>query len=112
MKVPHLSGSSTRHAVFHPSGELLFIPNDRPRTQLDLLWEGPVLDAVIDEGLAHPRDLKDLKEEHARENTDQAKTNTKHFLRNNGQNDIKSTYNNKTWQAEATFEQSTIVRGA
>ena len=55
-------GSSGCHLLFHPSGDLLLISDDRPRTQLDLLWEGPVVDAVIDEGLAHPRDLKDLWE--------------------------------------------------
>ena len=57
---PHLEGSSGCHAVFHPFGDLLFVPDDRARTQLDLLGEGPVVDAFIDEGLAHPRHVKHL----------------------------------------------------
>ena len=54
------TGSSGCHLVFHPLDDLLLIPDDRARTQLDLLGEGSVPHAVIDEGLAHPRHLKDL----------------------------------------------------
>ena len=51
---PHLAGSSGCHAVCHPFGDLLFVPDDRARTQLDLPWEGHVVDAVIDEVLLIP----------------------------------------------------------
>ena len=61
-RFPHLAGSSECHAVLHPFGDLLLVPDDRARNQLDLLGEGPVVDTVIDEGLTHPRDLKDLWE--------------------------------------------------
>ena len=35
--------SSTCHAVFHPLGDFLLVPNDRAGTQLDLLGEGSSL---------------------------------------------------------------------
>ena len=54
------SGSSGCHAVFHPLDHLAFVPDDSAGTQLDLLREGSVPHAVIDEGLAHPRHLKHL----------------------------------------------------
>ena len=57
---PHLEGSSGCHAVFHPFGDLLFVPDDRAGTQLDLLREGSIPHAVVDEGLAHARHLKHL----------------------------------------------------
>lgn len=57
-----LIGSSGCHLVFHPFDDFLLAPDDRARTQLDLLREGSVLHTGIDEGLAHPRDLKDLWE--------------------------------------------------
>ena len=38
-----------------------FVPDGRTRTQLDLLWEGPVAYAGIDEGLAHTRHLNNLR---------------------------------------------------
>ena len=40
--------------------DLLLVPDDRAKTQLDLLLEDPVVDATIDEGLAHPRHLQYL----------------------------------------------------
>ena len=48
--------------IVHPVDVVPLVPDDRSGTQLDLLREGPVVDAVIDEGLAHPRDLKGLRE--------------------------------------------------
>ena len=51
---PHLEGSSGCHAVFHPFGDLLLVPDDRARAQPDLLGEGPVVDAGIDVGLPIP----------------------------------------------------------
>ena len=57
---PTRQGLSTCHAVCHPFGDLLFVPDDRAGTQLDLLREGSVPHAVIDEGLAHARHLKHL----------------------------------------------------
>ena len=37
----------------HPVNDIPFIPDNRARTQLDLLREGPIVHAGIDEGLAH-----------------------------------------------------------
>ena len=39
--------------LVHPVDDLPFVPDDRTRTQLDLLGEGPVVHAGIGEGLAH-----------------------------------------------------------
>ena len=58
----HLSGLSGCHAVFDPHGDLLFDLDDKARTQLDPLGEGPVADTAINEDHAHPRDPKDLQE--------------------------------------------------
>ena len=49
--------------LVHPVDDVSFVPDDRPRTQLNLLWEGPVAFADIDEGLAHTRHLNDLRQE-------------------------------------------------
>ena len=49
--------------LVHPVDDLPFVPDDRTRTQLDLLGEGPVTYAGIDEGLAHTRHLNDLRQE-------------------------------------------------
>ena len=49
--------------LVHPFDDVSFVPGDRPRTQLNLLWEGSVAYAGIDEGLAHTRHLNDLRQE-------------------------------------------------
>ena len=49
--------------LVHPVDDVSFVPDDIPRTHLDLLWEGPVAFAGIDEGLAHTRHLNDLRQE-------------------------------------------------
>ena len=49
--------------LVHPVNDVPFVPDDRPITQLNLLWEGPVTYAGIDEGLAHTRHLNDLRQE-------------------------------------------------
>lgn len=51
---PHLSGASSCHAVLHPLGDLQLVPDDRLANQLDLLEKGPVVDAIIEEGLSIP----------------------------------------------------------
>ena len=48
--------------LVHPVDDLPFVPDDRTRTQLNLLWEGSVAYAGIDEGLAHTRHLNDLRQ--------------------------------------------------
>ena len=40
---PHLAGSSGCHAVFHPLGDLLLIPDNWTEAQLDQLREGSIL---------------------------------------------------------------------
>ena len=49
--------------LVHPVDDLPFVPDDRTRTQLDLLWEGFVTYAGVDEGLSHTRHLNDLRQE-------------------------------------------------
>ena len=39
--------------LLHPIDDVPFVPDDRARTQLDLLREGPVVHACIGEGIAH-----------------------------------------------------------
>ena len=48
--------------LVHPVDDVPFVPDDRPRTQLNLLWEGPVTYAGVDEGLSHTRHLNDLRQ--------------------------------------------------
>ena len=49
--------------LVHPVDELPFVPDDRTRTQLDLLGEGSVAYEGIDEGLTHTRQLNHLRQE-------------------------------------------------
>ena len=49
--------------LVHPVDDVSFVPDDRPRTQLNLLGEGSVAYAGIDEGLSHTRHLNDLRQE-------------------------------------------------
>ena len=48
--------------LVHPVDDVPFVPDDRTRTQLDLLGEGSVAYAGIDEGLSHTRQLKNLRQ--------------------------------------------------
>ena len=49
--------------LVHPVDDVPFVPDDRTRTQLDLLGEGSVAYAGIDEALSHTRHLNDLRQE-------------------------------------------------
>ena len=49
--------------LVHPVDDIPFVPDERPRTQLDLLREGPFVHAGINEGLTHTSLLKDLRQE-------------------------------------------------
>ena len=49
-------------ALVHSVDGVSFVPDDRPRTQLNLLGEGSVAYAGIDEGLSHTRHLNDLRQ--------------------------------------------------
>ena len=49
--------------LVHPVDYVPFVPDDTPRTQLNLLGEGSVAYAGIDEGLSHTRHLNDLRQE-------------------------------------------------
>ena len=49
--------------LVHPVDDLPFVPDDRTRTQLDLLGEGSVAYEGIDEGLTHTRQLNHLRQE-------------------------------------------------
>ena len=48
--------------LVHPVDDLPFVPDDRTRTQLNLLGEGSVAYAGRDEGLPHTRHLNDLRQ--------------------------------------------------
>ena len=50
-------------ALVHSVDGVSFVPDDRPRTQLDLLCEASFAYAGIDEGLSHTRHVNDLREE-------------------------------------------------
>ena len=47
----------------HPVDDVPLVPDDRPRTQLNLLGEGSVAYAEIDKGLSHTSHLNDLRQE-------------------------------------------------
>jgi hypothetical protein len=49
--------------LVHPVGNIPYVPDYRARTQLNLLGEGSVAYAGIDEGLSHTRHLNDLRQE-------------------------------------------------
>ena len=49
--------------LVHPVDDVPFVPDDRTRTQLDLLGEGSVAYEGIDEGLTHTRQLNHLRQE-------------------------------------------------
>ncbi len=48
--------------LVHPVDDIPFVPDDGLPAKLDLLWEGPVVDVGIDEGLTHTRQLKNLRQ--------------------------------------------------
>jgi hypothetical protein len=50
-------------ALVHSVDGVSFVPDDRPRTQLDLLCEASFAYAGIDEGLSHTRHVNDLRQE-------------------------------------------------
>ena len=48
--------------LVHPVDDIPFVPDDGLPTKLDLLWEGSVAYAGIDEGLSHTRHLNNLRQ--------------------------------------------------
>ena len=48
--------------LVHPVDDVPLVPDNRTRTQLNLLWEGYVAYAGIDEGLSHTRHLNGLRQ--------------------------------------------------
>ena len=46
----------------HPVDDVPFVPDDRARIQLDLLWEGPVRHPAIDGAGAESCHLKKLRQ--------------------------------------------------
>ena len=48
--------------LIHPVDDVSFVPDDRTRTQLDLLGEGPIVHAGIDKGLANASHLNNLEQ--------------------------------------------------